>query len=82
MKLSTSRIRLLAFAAALSISAGAGAAAGNEAEDTNACCYPGTKTYFDQGGRAVGYETLGCGNDGVVYGRATSRFRWQPGCAI
>ncbi len=82
MKLSTSRTRLLVLGAFLAISAAAGASAGIDPEGTDGCCYPGTKTYLDQRGNAVGFETIGCGADGVVYGTATSRFRWQPGCAI
>ena len=82
MKLSTSRIKLLVLGAFLAVSAGAGASVGIDSEDSNACCYPGTKTYLDQAGDAVGYETIGCGADGVIYGTATNRFRWQPGCAI
>lgn len=82
MKQTVSHIKLLALGAFLAVSAGAGASAGVDAEEANGCCYPGTKTYLDQQGNAVGYETIGCGADGVVYGTATDRFRWQPGCAI
>ena len=83
MNASLSRIKLLVLGAFLAASAGAGASSvGADAEEANGCCYPGTKTYFDEAGSPVGYETIGCGADGVVYGTATTRFRWQPGCAI
>lgn len=76
------RIRLLVLGALLALSASTGAAAGIDSGDIDACCYPGTKTYLNQAGQAVGWETIGCGADGVVYGTATTRWRWQPGCAI
>lgn len=82
MTITRHRIRLAAFAAALAISAGAGTASAIDSEEIDGCCYPGTKTYLDAQGKAVGYETIGCGADGVLYGTATNRFRWQPGCAL